>query len=243
MEAESPAPTSTSRGTGNPSAIRACGDHHTFIGFPEPPIMRRAFTVLELLVVVAILAALAGIAVSAVDRGQERSSADLVTTELGRIAEAVRQFRSDVGRSPKLLAELMQSPTNTDTLGGWWWPGAQLPVPPLYDPAIRRGWNGPYLQAEFRSFKDSDSSGPLVGVRGQDRFSDAADTWLISDDLNNKRLALLITSDQDVAETTSTKTIRSPYQLITIDGRLQVRFVDPSPRGITVPPRDCGVAP
>ncbi len=76
---------------------------------------------------------------------------------MAEIRKAIWQFRNDMGVPPHYLAELMQSPDLNDANGGWWWIEAGDPSPAMYefDPATGRGWNGPYLQMEFRSAADS----------------------------------------------------------------------------------------
>lgn len=194
----------------------------------RPP---QGFTLLELLATVAIVAAIAGVAVIAADGQQDRARRDLIQADLGRIGEATRRFRSDVGRSPKAIAELLQSPQSTDALGGWWWPGAM--AVPLYDPVIARGWNGPYLMPELRT---------SVSVHGiEPNYAAAIDSTTY--DPVNKHLALLTDASQDTTTDAGPKTIRSPYDLTISSGRLHVRFIDPSPRAMAMPALDCGIPP
>ena len=192
---------------------------------------RQGFTLLELLASVAIVAAIAGAAVMVADGQLDRARRDLIQADLGRIGEAARRFRSDVGRSPKAIAELLQSPQPADALGGWWWPGA-MPVA-LYDPAIARGWNGPYLMPELRT---------SVSVHGiEPNYAAVIDSTAY--DSANKHLALLTDASQDTTADANPKTVRSPYDLTISDGRLHVRFIDPSPRAMAMPALDCGIPP
>lgn len=192
---------------------------------------RQGFTLLELLVAVAIVAAIAGVAVIAADGFQDRARRDLIQADLSRIAEAARRFRADVGRSPKAIAELLQSPLAADTLGGWWWPGA-TPVP-LYDPVIARGWNGPYLIPELRS---------SVSVHGiEPNYVAAIDSTAV--DATGDHLALLTDVSQDTTTGASPKTVVSPFDFTISSGRLHVRFTDPSPQALVLPALDCGVPP
>lgn len=121
----------------------------------------RGFTLIELLVVVAILATMAGIAVSAVGGYEQKARADLAQTEIKRIANAVLAFKEDTGYFPNTgvfssddanshaasdFAFLFYSPryeSQTDDKGGeilsW-------------DGASSRGWNGPYLSFDSLNY-------------------------------------------------------------------------------------------
>lgn len=126
---------------------------------------RRAFTLLEMTIVVAILAIIAGAALMAYDSTGDAASKDLVRHDMGVLAQAIRQFKADMGEPPQFIAELLQSPATNlshstfDGLGGWWWrtqAGAYMaPYPAAnlwsFDPTVRRGWRGPYLRIEGRS--------------------------------------------------------------------------------------------
>lgn len=135
------------------SRVRA-GTHH---------FTRAAFTLLELLVVVAILAVLAGTAIMALNDTQAQVEADVAQTEMLELKQAILRFQRDTGWLPK------QGPFNLDSRPGGFAPlpaGAseawfdspanfwQLYENPLggtghpletWNPATRRGWNGPYL--------------------------------------------------------------------------------------------------
>ncbi len=111
------------------------------------------FTLVELLIVIAILAAMAAVAVSLLGGTSDKANEAVVLNDLAEIRKAIWQFRNDMGAPPHYLAELMQSPDPNGANGGWWWREAGDPSPAMYefDPATGRGWNGPYLQVEFRS--------------------------------------------------------------------------------------------
>lgn len=118
-----------------------------------------AFTLVETLLVVALVALVAGTAVALLSGTQEKADKQLIQTECATIRRAVLQFRADLGQSPQHLAELLQSPNPSDTLGGWWWRSSSDKLPTAlysYDPATRRGWNGPYLKIDTLS--DADQS-------------------------------------------------------------------------------------
>lgn len=120
---------------------------------------QQGFTLIELLVVVSILAAMAGIAVSAVGGYEQKARADLAQTEIKRIANAIQKFKKDTGYYPNTgvfstsqgtegsensvkadFSFLFYSPSKgaTDTNSP-----AQEILP--WDISAMRGWNGPYL--------------------------------------------------------------------------------------------------
>jgi prepilin-type N-terminal cleavage/methylation domain-containing protein len=70
------------------------------------------FSLLEMLVVITILAAVAFIAGGALSGVREQANDQLVRTEMQEIAEAIRQFRQDTGYYPKT------GPFNLDTAPG-----------------------------------------------------------------------------------------------------------------------------
>ncbi len=121
----------------------------------KPLLKQQGFTLLELLVVVSILAAMAGIATSAVDLYNERAREELVHVEMNNIADAIYKFQTDTGYFPKTgvysnnnisndLSSLYLAPTE----GVVW------------DSAIGIGWNGPYMAKNTQQrmhYKGADS--------------------------------------------------------------------------------------
>ncbi|MEM1313102.1 MAG: prepilin-type N-terminal cleavage/methylation domain-containing protein [Pseudomonadota bacterium] len=111
------------------------------------------YSLLELLVTLGIITAVAGVGVQVYNGLNEDVDDRLVLRELSEMASAVRRFRVDTGYWPKEgvfagaeddnlahpanLAQLFTEPLNADD-------------DPLfgYDPATGTGWNGPYI-AEF----------------------------------------------------------------------------------------------
>lgn len=70
--------------------------------------MRRAFTVIELLVVMAIIAILMGALLPAVTMGNDRAMRAHCRANLERIGMALKLFVEDKGRFPKSLDELTE---------------------------------------------------------------------------------------------------------------------------------------
>lgn len=106
---------------------------------------------MEVIIVVAILAVVAGLVVTLTGGANRRADEQMVAAECGELREAAQRFAIDMGEPPRLLAELIQSPDPSTTAGGWWWRTDSTPPSRLYtfDPATRRGWNGPYVQGSL----------------------------------------------------------------------------------------------
>lgn len=128
-----------------------------------PPNSRQTtgFTLLELIIVVAILATLAGGAVLTMGQTEEVAQGQIGLVEMSEIREAIVQFKRDTGYLPK------QGPFALTTNGGavatpsegetWFYSPAnfsQLFQNPLantghslasWNPDTKRGWRGPYL--------------------------------------------------------------------------------------------------
>jgi prepilin-type N-terminal cleavage/methylation domain-containing protein len=131
-------------------------------------VLRRedGLTLLELMVVLAIVVAVAGITTGAFTQVDRTTRADLTRTEMQQVAAAIRQFRQDTGyypkqgifdhasnvppglvtaaaeaqgpfNSPANLRQLFFQPTTDGTT-------AILP----FDIDSGRGWRGPYLKRE-----------------------------------------------------------------------------------------------
>ncbi len=99
---------------------------------------RGGFTLLEILVVIAIIALLAAFVVPNLVGVQDKSSIKLTQSKVasgGPIAMAIDTFRLDVGRYPKELAELTNKPDDEEEAGKW-------SGPYIKDPAtLKDAWN------------------------------------------------------------------------------------------------------
>ena len=73
-----------------------------FSSFRANPILRAGFTLVELLIVVAILAVLSGAAYIGIQRSQERVMNEKMMDDLQAISNALEQFRQDEGAFPNL---------------------------------------------------------------------------------------------------------------------------------------------
>lgn len=95
---------------------------------------RRGFTLVELIVVLVVMAALAAVITPAVIGRLGQGEAGAMSQNLRSVATAVERFRTDVGRYPDSLQHLVALPaTARDVCGN------VLPA------AFRAEWSGPYL--------------------------------------------------------------------------------------------------
>lgn len=140
---------------------------------------RQGFTLLELIVVVAILAMVAGGAALSLAGVQEQAGVDVCQAELAAIRDAVRRFKADTGFLPRqgpfdLVSRGGAVPDPTE--GAAWFDApanlSQLYANPLqgtghaletWSPTRRRGWHGPYLSRAVPAWVVvDDGSGTLL---------------------------------------------------------------------------------
>lgn len=205
------------------------------------------FTLVELLLVVAILGALAALVVSEMTGVEGDADRKIVRSELVKIREAIVRFKRDMGEAPYYLAELLQSPDPSDRLGGWWWRNAgQQPPTRLfrYDPATRRGWDGPYLRVEISStetvgagseVRESRVGSSIPYVDGNESSDESIDSSVASSP--TERLAMLTSDFSAYKQVAIAGRLVSHYQLVFNDpsGEVAVRFVrDPSASTVDV---------
>jgi len=146
---------------------------------PYPTYKRQqGFTLLELLVVVSVLASLAGIAAVAMDGYEQDAQEQLVHVEMKRIANAIYRFKEDTGYFPKegmFTADHLFGASDSSTPKAEYENASNLSwlfsAPELHDTngdgdtdasdgsptnrlpwnqSVGRGWNGPYLTNESK---------------------------------------------------------------------------------------------
>lgn len=215
----------------------------------ETSVWNRGFTLMELLLVVAIIGIVGGLAIVSLGGIRRNAEETLIRSELTVIRDAALLFKQDMGQHPQFIAELFQSPDPDDLMGGWWWrDGGNYPLldsdltpllPSLpdvslysYDPVTRRGWNGPYIQRELLSGSNNELRETRVNPDSALESLGAIDSTVGFEP--PKSIAILRSdygSFSQVSKTneggTITRTI-SHYQLVFNDssGELVVRFVD-----------------
>ncbi len=108
------------------------------------------FTLLEAVIVIAILASLAGLALSQLAPVEDQAFTGAARAELATLHDACIRWSSDLGALPPSLGDLASAtppPTVPAGLASW-------------NPDLKRGWRGPYV-----------TSGRRVGT------TDLADPW------------------------------------------------------------------
>lgn len=121
------------------------------------------FTLLELLVVVALLATVAFIATGTYGKVNDEAAVQLVYVEMAEIAQAVKRFKADTGYYPGQgpfqysgvgAGEIESSNLPSSVDAAWLADDSNFyllitPVSPLpskdFDPSTGLGWRGPYL--------------------------------------------------------------------------------------------------
>lgn len=93
----------------------------------------RGFSLLEILIVVALIAIIGGMVARSVFGGSDRAKVGLAKTQILTLSGKIEQFELDTGALPQALDELVNSPGG----GGWLGPYAKLDE--LKDP-----WGTPF---------------------------------------------------------------------------------------------------
>lgn len=150
----------------------------------RPALGQQGFTLLEMIVVIALLAAVAYIATGAFQNVIDTSDEQLAYSEMREIASAIRQFRQDTGyypgegpfglssdgvggqiadptegqewfKSPANFEQLFEEPTTDNAI-----PDKVFPDPDCtncvmrWNPETGRGWRGPYLEGFAEGYVD-----------------------------------------------------------------------------------------
>jgi general secretion pathway protein G len=95
---------------------------------------QRGFSLIEILIVVALIALIAGMVANQVFGGSSRAKVQLAKSGVANLAGKVEQFEMDTGALPQRLDDLVKEPGNAK---GWLGPYAQ-------ESALKDPWNTPY---------------------------------------------------------------------------------------------------
>ena len=104
-------------------------------------IRQRGFTLVELLLVLVILALIAGLVLPGIIGKAESAKAKAASSQISRISMSVESFYLDTGNTPSSLEELVNQPSGVS------------------------GWNGPYIKNSL--LKDPWGQAYLYSVPGQ----------------------------------------------------------------------------
>jgi general secretion pathway protein G len=101
--------------------------------------LNRAFTLVEMMLVVVIIGVLAAIVIPKIAGNSERAKLTAAHASIyGGIKSALDQFEVDNGHYPKTLQDLLQQPHDANDWHGPYFDPAQIPLDP---------WGNPYLYA------------------------------------------------------------------------------------------------
>jgi prepilin-type N-terminal cleavage/methylation domain-containing protein len=115
----------------------------------QPFHIRPAFTLLEMVVVLAVLIVLAGIVAPLTGSLKDKADLQGTKTTLNAVRQSIvgsdsaQGYLGDVGTLPTTLAALFVAPTGS----------------PAYDPVFHHGWHGPYLQDATALYQVKASAG------------------------------------------------------------------------------------
>ena len=128
--------------------------------FPCPGLLSgcRGFTLLELLVVCAILATLSIVAVAGYSNVLDESNDRLVRTEMQEIAKAIRQFKADTGYYPKTGPFALAIDNGSVTNGGM--PGYIVSTSAALTDDEKRRW----FYSPANLYQLTTSTSPLSGI-------------------------------------------------------------------------------
>jgi len=137
---------------------------------------RRGFTLLEMVIVIAILVAIAGLALFSFSSAEDDAKLQLARSELATLRDACLRWRSDLGRYPDVRDLGLSIPTtppatisplialvvtSSQTLTDGSNRALSLASVPSWNPVTRRGGRGPYASlSEVRSTDDSSFEQP-----------------------------------------------------------------------------------
>lgn len=85
----------------------------------RPTLRRSAFTLLEVMLVLVIIAAIAGIAVVNIGGIQERSYRRIASTQISNLGTMLEQYKLEVGSYPTQLSHLHEMPSDLADPSKW----------------------------------------------------------------------------------------------------------------------------
>ena len=137
---------------------------------------RSAFTLIEVLMVAAILALLAAFAVPALFRQGQQAKKDLCKAAVGRngvIAKQIKQFQFDTNRWPEELEDLYERPRYIDDDSEKWkGPYMEGSIEELRDP-----WEQEFRYKSPGEFNEESFDLWSIGIDGDDGTDDDVKNW------------------------------------------------------------------
>ena len=140
---------------------------------------RRGFTLMELLLVMAILVVMASMVGFAFLNMQKGAQEDATRSQISTLKSACKQYNLHVGRFPGELEDLINKPAQN---GGSGWKGPYLDLDTLPGGQIRDTWGDPY------QYEPNDSTSRVSIVsNGKDGQPNTADDIPQPQELNQQQ--------------------------------------------------------
>lgn len=133
---------------------------------------RRAFTLVELLLVLVILATLAAIVLPKFTGTSQRARATAAATQISTFKTALGAFEVDMGYYPKSLVDLLKQPgNNSQNWHGPYLEGDTIPVDP---------WQHPYIYVCPGKHNPTSFDVMSMGPDGQAGTADDICNWTVN---------------------------------------------------------------
>ena len=124
--------------------------------------IRRAFTLIEILLVVMIIAVVAGFAITAVFQTQQKAYTTSAQTQIDDLKNKVNQYRLTMGKLPPDLEALHTKPSDAGNSSDWYQIIDEVPQDP---------WNNDYTYKVNGSEFEIISAGPDSQMNTEDDIS------------------------------------------------------------------------
>lgn len=129
----------------------------------------KGFTLMELLVTMAIIAILAGMAIGGAQMARKRGSATKAKAAIAALEAAIDMYEMDMGEYPASgNANLVQALTVTSTDPDWYGPYMQFKEEDLEGGSYVDPWGNPYVYSNPGSHNASSFDIYSFGLNGQD---------------------------------------------------------------------------
>lgn len=138
------------------------------------PALAHGLTLIELVMVLIIIGALAGLVVTQVGGAVERAESDSTVATMRTVHEAIEGYMNDQGELllPDPLAKDSARSVAPQIRYLFINPDTETPEP-TFDPHTKRGWRGPYLKTQVDQVFLTDAEAASRGLGDRSGFTDA----------------------------------------------------------------------
>jgi len=137
-------------------------------------VCRKAFTLLEILLVVGLLALLAAFAIPALVSQGEKAKIDMARSAIGPngpLSGAIKLFHFNIGRYPESLNELMEKPTDDEVSDKWQGPYLED------ESGLKDPWGRDFQYRQEGQHNESKYDLWSMGPDGRDGTEDDINNW------------------------------------------------------------------